>query len=63
MTDMEMAMIRALAAIDDALGMPQDGCNSTERTLARIKELKAAAARGEALARTVMADQTSLDKP
>lgn len=58
MTEMEIAMIRALAAIDDALGLPQDGCNSTAQTLAKIEELKAAAARGESLAHTVMADET-----
>lgn len=57
MTDMEMAMIRALAAIDDALGLPQDGCNSTAQTLAKIEELKAAAARGDSLAHAVMADE------
>ena len=33
-------MISALAAIDDALGLPQDGCNSTAKTLARIKTLR-----------------------
>lgn len=36
MTDMETAMIRALASIDDALGMPQDGCNNTAATLKAI---------------------------
>ena len=35
-------MIAALAAIDDALGIPQDGCNSTARTIAAIHELKQA---------------------
>lgn len=39
MTDMEMQMIRALAAIDDELGMPQDGCNSTDKTLTAIRLL------------------------
>jgi len=48
--------IRALAAIDDALGLEDDGCNEPERTLDAIAELKAAAARGEELARTVMSD-------
>ena len=48
--------VRALAAIDDALGLEDDGCNEPERTLFAIAELKAQAARGEALARTVMAD-------
>jgi hypothetical protein len=32
-------MIAALAAIDEALGLPQDGCNSTARTLAAIRAL------------------------
>ncbi len=50
--------IRALAAIDEALGIEDDGCNEPERTLEAIVELKAAAARGEELARTVMSDQT-----
>ena len=36
MTDMETAMIRTLAAIDDALGMPQDGCNNPAATLEAI---------------------------
>jgi hypothetical protein len=56
MTDMEMQLIRALAAIDDALGIDPDGCNELERTLDAIAELKASAARGVELARTVMAD-------
>lgn len=34
--------IRALAAIDAALGMPEDGCNSPERTNNAIKLLHAA---------------------
>ena len=29
-------MIRALAAIDEALGLPADGCNSLAQTLAAI---------------------------
>jgi hypothetical protein len=29
-------MIRALAAIDEALGLPEDGCNSLAQTLAAI---------------------------
>ena len=33
-------MIAALAAIDEALGLPADGCNSTAQTLAAIKKLK-----------------------
>lgn len=55
------AMVRALAAIDDALGIEQDGCNSTALTLLTIDELKEQAARGEALARAVMSDQTGHD--
>lgn len=39
MTDMEQQMIRALAAIDAELGMPEDGCSSTERTLTAIRLL------------------------
>lgn len=34
-------MIAALAEIDAALGLPEDGCNSTARTLAEINKLKA----------------------
>ena len=34
------AMIRALAAIDAELGLPEDGCNSTQRTLEAIRLLK-----------------------
>lgn len=33
-------MIAALAAIDEALGLPADGCNSTAQTLAAIRALK-----------------------
>ena len=50
--------IRTLAAIDDALGIEDDGCNEPERTLEAIEELKEKAARGEELARAVMADNT-----
>lgn len=35
-------MIAALAAIDEALGLPADGCNSTAQTLAKIRNLRAA---------------------
>jgi len=56
MTEMEMNMVRALAAIDDALGLPQDGCNSTAQTLAKIKEMREQIERCENLARAVMAD-------
>ena len=41
MTDMEMQMVRALAAIDAELGMPEDGCNSTQATLTAIRLLHA----------------------
>ncbi len=34
-------MIAALAEIDAALGLPEDGCNSTARTLAEIARLRA----------------------
>lgn len=40
-------MIAALAAIDDALGLPQDGCNATSRTIAAIHELQQAAQAAE----------------
>ncbi len=33
-------MIAALAAIDAALGLPEDGCNSPAQTLAAIRALK-----------------------
>ena len=54
-------MISALAAIDRELGLPEDGCNSTGRTLAAVRELKAKAEIAQSLARSVMADQTSHD--
>ena len=54
-------MIEALAAIDAELGLPEDGCNSTARTLAEVRALKARAEIAQSLARTVMADQTSHD--
>ena len=34
--------VRALAAIDDELGMPDDGCNSTQNTLTAIRLLHSA---------------------
>ena len=40
-------MIAALAAIDDALGLPQDGCNSTAQTLAEIQRLRTEADKSE----------------
>jgi hypothetical protein len=48
--------VLALAAIDDALGIGDDGCSDTENTLYAIAELKAAAARGGALTLSVMSD-------
>jgi hypothetical protein len=48
--------VRTLAAIDEALGIGEDGCGDPDQTLDAIAELKAAAVRGEELARTVMAD-------
>ncbi len=48
--------ILTLAAIDASLGIDNYGCNNPERTLAAIAQLKAQAARGEELARSVMAD-------
>jgi hypothetical protein len=40
-------MIAALAAIDAALGLPDDGCNSTQQTLDAIAKLKTEAAKSE----------------
>lgn len=40
MNDISVQMILALAAIDEALGIPADGCNSTARTLNAIRELQ-----------------------
>lgn len=48
--------IRTLAAIDEALGIGDDGCGDPEQTLYAIEELKAEARRGVELARAVMAD-------
>jgi len=56
MTTMEQAMVRALAEIDEALGLPADGCNSTARTVQEIARLRRLAQTGEELARAVMAD-------
>lgn len=41
-------MIRALAAIDEALGLPDDGCNSTAQTLDAIRQLRANLAASQA---------------
>ncbi|MDB5822230.1 MAG: hypothetical protein JWR21_934 [Herminiimonas sp.] len=59
---MFIAAMLALSEIDRALGLPEDGCNSTARTLAEIKSLKRSAELGVKLAHTVMADQTGSDK-
>lgn len=42
-----VAMARALAEIDAALGLPEDGCNSTQRTLDAVNKLKSEAAKSE----------------
>lgn len=42
-----VAMAQALAAIDAALGLPEDGCNSTQRTLDAVLKLKTEAAKSE----------------
>lgn len=61
--------VRTLAAIDEALGIGEDGCGDPDQTLTAIAELKEQAAAPplqtpfdtcptcEALARTVMMDQ------
>jgi hypothetical protein len=41
-------MIAALAAIDEALGLPADGCNSTAQTLEAIRGMRARIAELEA---------------
>ena len=48
--------VRTLAAIDEALGIGDDGCGDPEQTLYAIEELKADARRGVELARAVMSD-------
>jgi hypothetical protein len=58
--------VRSLAAIDDALGIGDDGCGELDQTLYAIAELKRIASESpaspcptcEALALTVMMDQT-----
>jgi hypothetical protein len=42
-----VAMAQALAAIDAELGLPEDGCNSTRRTLEALRALKRDAAKSE----------------
>lgn len=50
------AMIHALAAIDDELGLLDDGCNSTARTLGALRKLKAEASKSEGRAAVVSAN-------
>lgn len=50
--------VRSLAVIDDALEIGDDGCGDLDQTLTAIAELKEQAKKCEALARTVMMDQT-----
>lgn len=40
--DMVVQMVRALAEIDKSLGIAEDGCNSTQRTLTAVRLLHAA---------------------
>lgn len=42
-----VAMAQALASIDAELGLPEDGCNSTQRTLDAVRKLKTEAAKSE----------------
>ena len=49
--------IRTLAAIDEALGIGDDGCGDPDQTLTAIADLKELARRGESLACAVMTDQ------
>ena len=49
--------VRTLAAIDDALGIGDDGCGDPDLTLTAISDLKKLARRGESLAVAVMADK------
>ena len=53
--------VRTLAAIDDALGIGDDGCSDPSITLSEIHDLKERAKRGEDLARAVMADQAYIE--
>lgn len=38
--DMFESSVLVLAAIDEALGLPDDGCNSSDRTLEAIARMK-----------------------
>jgi len=49
--------VRALASIDLALGIGEDGCGDLEQTLFAIEDLKILARRGESLACAVMTDK------
>lgn len=55
-------MIAALAAIDFELGLPDDGCNTTGRTLATIKELRDEVERLRAALNRI-AERTGSDDP
>lgn len=59
MTGIVTQAIRSLAAIDAELGLPEDGCNSTARTLAAIRALQAKAEIAQALAKTTMAGMSA----
>ena len=48
--------VRTLAAIDEALGIGDDGCGDPWQTLTAIADLKAESARGRELALAVMAE-------
>ena len=56
MTLMEQEMVRSLAKIDEALGLPADGCNSLARTLAKIAQLRTLAWTVEQLNKTMAED-------
>ncbi len=58
--EMINAMALALAKIDDALGLPQDGCNDPERTLMAITALREAAEANGALnaVRSLLSEHT-----
>ena len=57
------AAVSALAQIDYALGIEDDGCNEPEKTLFRIAELTGQAEIGESLARAVMMDNGNTREP
>lgn len=53
--------VRTLAAIDEALGLGEDGCADPDETLTAIEELKRLAETGKSLALSVMSDHVSDD--